>query len=206
METSSSDSASPSKSVMFDVYCDTVCLMMIFAFRLLTIYDCRVVLKWSGKTAEGEDVAGRLTIPEVSHEITLDGLSEYVVRALALNRNPSSLSSLVRIVGMVPHNRPQRSSRESLRPRKVKTARSTRSQALRVPLRDHQHPRQRPHRQRRSQPKWYSSSCCCCPHCFFVIYGIVCGDSGCTEACCEETCEECQYCVDHCGCWVYGLC
>ncbi|KAI0819058.1 activator of Hsp90 ATPase [Irpex lacteus] len=56
--------------------------------KLLTIYDCRVVLKWSGKTAEGEDVAGRLTIPEVSHEITLDGLSEYVWEwSLTTDRN-----------------------------------------------------------------------------------------------------------------------
>ncbi|KAI0699986.1 activator of Hsp90 ATPase [Cytidiella melzeri] len=46
--------------------------------KLLTIYDCKVQLLWAGKTADGEDVAGRLTIPEVSHEITLDGLSDYV--------------------------------------------------------------------------------------------------------------------------------
>lgn len=49
--------------------------------RLITIYDCKVELSWAGKTADGEDVKGRLTIPEVSHEITLDGLSEYVVRS-----------------------------------------------------------------------------------------------------------------------------
>ena len=48
--------------------------------RLITIYDCRVELKWTGKAADGTEVAGKLSIPEVSHEITLDGLSEYVVR------------------------------------------------------------------------------------------------------------------------------
>ncbi|KAI0340041.1 hypothetical protein BDW22DRAFT_1398971 [Trametopsis cervina] len=46
--------------------------------KLITIYDCKMELKWAGKTADGDDVAGLLTIPEVSHEITLDGLSDYV--------------------------------------------------------------------------------------------------------------------------------
>ncbi|EKM55032.1 uncharacterized protein PHACADRAFT_255354 [Phanerochaete carnosa HHB-10118-sp] len=45
--------------------------------KLLTIYDCKVELKWTGKTADGTEVLGKLTIPEVSHEITLDGISEY---------------------------------------------------------------------------------------------------------------------------------
>ncbi len=49
-------------------------------YRLITIYDCRVELKWTGKASDGTEVAGKLSIPEVSHEITLDGLSEYVVR------------------------------------------------------------------------------------------------------------------------------
>ena len=48
--------------------------------RLLTIYDCKVELKWTGKAEDGTEVKGRLTIPEVSHEITLDGISEYQVR------------------------------------------------------------------------------------------------------------------------------
>ena len=47
--------------------------------RLITIYDCKVDLKWTGKAADGTEVAGKLTIPEVSHEITLDGTSDYVV-------------------------------------------------------------------------------------------------------------------------------
>lgn len=50
--------------------------------RLITIYDCKVDLKWQGKALDGTEVKGKLKIPEVSHEITLDGLSDYVVRTL----------------------------------------------------------------------------------------------------------------------------
>lgn len=47
--------------------------------RLITIYDCRLSLDWSGTASDGTEVLGSLTIPEVSHENTVDGLSEYVV-------------------------------------------------------------------------------------------------------------------------------
>lgn len=49
------------------------------SLRLITIYDCKIDLKWKGKASDGTEVEGKLTIPEVSHEITLDGLSDYVV-------------------------------------------------------------------------------------------------------------------------------
>ncbi|KAF8647476.1 hypothetical protein AX16_006681 [Volvariella volvacea WC 439] len=45
--------------------------------KLITIFDCKVVIGWTGKTAGGEDVKGSLTLPEVSHEITVDHLSDY---------------------------------------------------------------------------------------------------------------------------------
>jgi activator of HSP90 ATPase len=51
------------------------------ACRLITIYDCKVALEWKGTTPDGAEATGKLTIPEISHEITLDGLSDYVVRA-----------------------------------------------------------------------------------------------------------------------------
>ena len=51
--------------------------------RLITIYDCKMDLAWSGKASDGTEVKGKLSIPEVSHEITLDGLSEYVVSRLS---------------------------------------------------------------------------------------------------------------------------
>ncbi|KAG8689145.1 hypothetical protein FRC08_011075 [Ceratobasidium sp. 394] len=45
--------------------------------KLITIYDCKVVLSWAGEDQEGTKAEGNLTIPEVSHEQS-DGLSEYV--------------------------------------------------------------------------------------------------------------------------------
>ncbi|EIN07065.1 hypothetical protein PUNSTDRAFT_53465 [Punctularia strigosozonata HHB-11173 SS5] len=45
--------------------------------KLLTIYDCKIRLEWAGTASDGTEVKGRLTIPEVSHEVTLDGLSDY---------------------------------------------------------------------------------------------------------------------------------
>lgn len=47
--------------------------------RLITIYDTKISLKWTGTNSEETEVNGSVTIPEVSHEITLDGLSDYIV-------------------------------------------------------------------------------------------------------------------------------
>ncbi|PIL24510.1 hypothetical protein GSI_14266 [Ganoderma sinense ZZ0214-1] len=46
--------------------------------KLITIYDCKVVMNWTGTASDGTAVEGKLTIPEVSHEVTLDGTSDYV--------------------------------------------------------------------------------------------------------------------------------
>jgi len=46
--------------------------------KLITIYDVKIELKWSGKASDGTEVNGKLFIPEVSHEVTLDGISQYV--------------------------------------------------------------------------------------------------------------------------------
>ncbi|PVF92673.1 hypothetical protein CPB86DRAFT_819435 [Serendipita vermifera] len=45
--------------------------------KLITIYDCRVVLDWSAAGADEASVRGTVVIPEVSHENTLDGVSDY---------------------------------------------------------------------------------------------------------------------------------
>jgi hypothetical protein len=50
-----------------------------FPVRLITIFDCKVVMKWEGTASDGTAVQGTLTIPEVSHEIICDRLSEFVV-------------------------------------------------------------------------------------------------------------------------------
>ncbi|KAI0332600.1 hypothetical protein GY45DRAFT_1298801 [Cubamyces sp. BRFM 1775] len=58
--------------------------------KLITIYDCRVVLNWSGTASDGTAVSGKLTIPEVSHEVTLDGTSDYVYEwKLDTDRSPA---------------------------------------------------------------------------------------------------------------------
>ncbi|CAL1705696.1 unnamed protein product [Somion occarium] len=46
--------------------------------KLLTIYDCRVGLKWKGTASDGTEVEGKVTIPEVSHENAIDGISSYI--------------------------------------------------------------------------------------------------------------------------------
>jgi len=45
--------------------------------KLIAIYDVHIKLSWSGKAKDGSDVDGKLDIPEVSHEITLDKLHDY---------------------------------------------------------------------------------------------------------------------------------
>ncbi|KAH9848864.1 activator of Hsp90 ATPase [Lenzites betulinus] len=58
--------------------------------KLITIYDCKVVLNWTGTASDGTAVSGQLTIPEVSHETTLDGTSDYVYEwSIATSRTPA---------------------------------------------------------------------------------------------------------------------
>ncbi|KAF5388977.1 hypothetical protein D9757_005062 [Collybiopsis confluens] len=45
--------------------------------KLITIYDCQISLEWEGTTSDGSQVTGQLSIPEISHEITLDKSSDY---------------------------------------------------------------------------------------------------------------------------------
>ncbi|KAF8808998.1 chaperone activator [Phlegmacium glaucopus] len=56
--------------------------------KLITIFDCKVVLKWAGIASDGSEVKGTLTIPEVSHEIICDGLSDFVYQ-WSLTTDPS---------------------------------------------------------------------------------------------------------------------
>jgi len=46
--------------------------------KLITIYDVKISLDWAGTASDGTEVLGTLVIPEVSHEVTVDGLSDYV--------------------------------------------------------------------------------------------------------------------------------
>jgi activator of HSP90 ATPase len=56
--------------------------------KLITIFDCKVVLRWAGTASDGTEVQGTLTIPEVSHEIICDRLSEFVYE-WSLTTDPS---------------------------------------------------------------------------------------------------------------------
>lgn len=52
--------------------------------RLITIYDCKIALIWSATGANDTSIKGTVTIPEVSHENTLDGVSDYTVRVVSI--------------------------------------------------------------------------------------------------------------------------
>ena len=47
--------------------------------RLITIFDCKIDMDWKGTTSDGTEVNGTVSVPEVSHEVTVDGLSDYMV-------------------------------------------------------------------------------------------------------------------------------
>lgn len=36
-------------------------------------------MEWKGAASDGTEVVGKVTVPEVSHEVTVDGLSDYQV-------------------------------------------------------------------------------------------------------------------------------
>jgi activator of HSP90 ATPase len=44
--------------------------------KVITIFDVKLTLEYTGSTAEDDDVSGTITVPEVSHELTED---EFVV-------------------------------------------------------------------------------------------------------------------------------
>ncbi|KAF9449585.1 hypothetical protein P691DRAFT_790771 [Macrolepiota fuliginosa MF-IS2] len=56
--------------------------------KLITIFDTRISLSWAGTTSDGAEVKGSLTIPEVSHEIICDNLSDFVYE-WSLSTSPS---------------------------------------------------------------------------------------------------------------------
>ena len=113
--------------------------------RLITIYDCRLSLKWIGVAKDGTAVEGTVTIPEVSHEITLDGLSDYVVRPLFLlptylptnQLNPHNLIILSHppLVQLHTQNRLLSTRQFPLRPRQIPFTPRTRIQIRRIPKR-----------------------------------------------------------------------
>ncbi|KDQ14543.1 hypothetical protein BOTBODRAFT_110127 [Botryobasidium botryosum FD-172 SS1] len=45
--------------------------------KLITIFDCKIELEWNATHTDGTEAKGTLTVPEVSHEVTVDKLSDY---------------------------------------------------------------------------------------------------------------------------------
>jgi len=48
--------------------------------KLIVIYDLHLKLFWTGTLSDGTELSGKLDIPEVSHEITLDQLHDYTYK------------------------------------------------------------------------------------------------------------------------------
>ncbi|KZT27331.1 hypothetical protein NEOLEDRAFT_1130861 [Neolentinus lepideus HHB14362 ss-1] len=44
--------------------------------KLITIFDVKIDLTWSGTASDGTEVSGKLTLPEVSHENVVDKVSD----------------------------------------------------------------------------------------------------------------------------------
>ncbi|KAK7455114.1 Co-chaperone, variant 2 [Stygiomarasmius scandens] len=63
--------------------------------KLITIYDCKVSLQWEGKAKDGSEVKGRLEIPEVSHEVTVDKLSDYSYNWIITSSSTPAAQALV---------------------------------------------------------------------------------------------------------------
>ncbi|KAG9386894.1 hsp90 co-chaperone aha1 [Pyrenophora tritici-repentis] len=57
--------------------------------KVITIFDVRLKLEYSGKNKEGEEASGTITVPEVAHDTEED---EYVV--CSLRSHPLSFSTL----------------------------------------------------------------------------------------------------------------
>ncbi|KAF8896810.1 activator of Hsp90 ATPase [Mucidula mucida] len=45
--------------------------------KLITIFDCRLTINWAGTASDGAEVKGRIDVPEVSHENTVDDQEPY---------------------------------------------------------------------------------------------------------------------------------
>jgi len=58
--------------------------------KLITIFDVKIEMQWTGKARDGTEVSGKVVVPEVSHEVTVDHLSDYVYEwSLSTARSPA---------------------------------------------------------------------------------------------------------------------
>ncbi|KAF8136555.1 activator of Hsp90 ATPase [Boletus edulis] len=64
--------------------------------KLITIYDCKITVEWAGTASDGTEITSKVTIPEVSHEITLDRLSGYTAKSESANSAVTALYALAK--------------------------------------------------------------------------------------------------------------
>ncbi|KZP18282.1 hypothetical protein FIBSPDRAFT_792151 [Athelia psychrophila] len=57
--------------------------------KLITIFDVKIEMQWTGKASDGTEVSGKVVVPEVSHEVTVDHLSDYYEWSLSTARSPA---------------------------------------------------------------------------------------------------------------------
>ncbi|KAF7986656.1 hypothetical protein HWV62_26492 [Athelia sp. TMB] len=68
--------------------------------KLITIFDCKIEMQWTGKANDGTEVAGKVVVPEVSHEVTYEwsltttrSPAVDAVLALARSKLPAALEA-----------------------------------------------------------------------------------------------------------------
>lgn len=90
------ESESPPADLEPPNHCLTaVCRSNQLTIRLLTIYDLQFDAKWKGTTASGEEVTGKVSCPEFSHE-QVDGLEDYQFQFSADGADGEALLPYVR--------------------------------------------------------------------------------------------------------------
>jgi hypothetical protein len=142
----------------------------------------KLELKWRGTASDGTEVEGKLTIPEVSHEITLDQSHGYEVIAGPSSRALLALTATLRqTVHLEFDYRVVSGCGRALRFGPRAPSYSSRNQIRPIPERHDRDPRKRPYSERRSQSFEYTCSLRC-PLCesrweAFRVY-IVCDSYG----------------------------
>jgi len=63
--------------------------------KVITIFDVRLVLEYSGKTKDDEDVSGTITVPEVAHD-TEENDSTSISTPMPIRRLLSKTSSVLK--------------------------------------------------------------------------------------------------------------
>jgi len=81
--------------------------------KLITIFDVRLEVAWTATHTDGSTISGSLTIPEVSHEVIIDGLTEYTYDwSLDDSQEPTGETSRDKLFLIVKQQLPPQLSRK----------------------------------------------------------------------------------------------